>query len=80
MQVLNETPGADLVLADVYSFGTSVRFTLSLARATQSAESASVCTGATGIILWELLTRQQPYAGLRCAFLSAAPLVFSLAH
>jgi hypothetical protein len=29
MQVLNETPGADLVLADVYSFGTSVRFTLS---------------------------------------------------
>jgi serine/threonine protein kinase len=40
-EVLNESGDADLILADVYSFG---------------------------IILWELHTRTQPYAGMRCAF------------
>jgi serine/threonine protein kinase len=31
-----------------------------------------------GIILWELLTREQPYAGLRCAWLrSSIPITNS---
>ncbi len=42
-EILADSEGADLPLANIYSFG---------------------------IILWELLTRSQPYPDLRCAIIS----------
>jgi serine/threonine protein kinase len=64
-EILNESDGVDYTLADVYSFGAPLPPHATphlLLRA-----NVERLWAASGIILWELATREQPYHGMRQA-------------
>ena len=75
-EVLNETVDLDFTLADVYSFGTHVFAPLSpghLSHHTPApptphtrTHTIGIRTLHAGIIMWELMTREQPYSGMGC--------------
>ncbi len=67
-EILNETLDADYILADVYAFG-SLALTARIAHSI--CQQPHTSSPPTGIILWELFTREQPYLGLRCGLLLA---------
>ncbi len=60
-ELLNESPVIDYMMADIYSFGIFI-FTTIIYYCYFSLNSSPV---QIGIVLWELLTRDEPYAGLR---------------
>ncbi len=68
-EILNESPDVDLVLADVYSFGIHQLPPWSLFNHIFLYIYTFV-KQIKGIILWELLTRKQPYLGMRYLQLS----------
>ncbi len=70
-EVLNETVDLDYTLADVYSFGTSFLHQInepchSCDSTRDSPMTHAHYTTDAGIIMWELMTREQPYSGMGC--------------
>ena len=77
-EVLNESSDVDLILADVYSFGISSppcptnSLLAALLIALNTQPCLAVFRARAGIILWELLTREQPYFGMSPAAVAVA--------
>jgi serine/threonine protein kinase len=77
-EVLNETADLDYTLADVYSFGAS--FLHQLNELCHSCDSTKLTMAwhwgrslHAGIIMWELMTREQPYSGMGCVAMTTTP-------
>jgi hypothetical protein len=71
-EVLNESSDVDLILADVYSFGIYIPFPPTTNSSRHLKPCLVVLRARAGIILWELLTREQPYFGMSPAAVAVA--------